>query len=186
MKIKCRICYRIYCRTGIIVSRMLSKEFFTCFRKCNNSKTVAITGKFPQWLFVWLQGNLPCKMDFTHACKYFACELGKQDEIAVDNTNGVILRGTRIIIPVHLQTRVVKLAHKGHQWLAKTKALLRQYAAWFPNMDKAVKDEIGTCLPCQINGPTTPPEPLLTPEMPDGPWQTTYGFLRATPYRTEE
>ena len=55
-------------------------------------------------------------------------------------------------------------AHTGHQGLAKTKALLCQYA-WFPNMDKAAKEEIDTCLPCQVNGPLNPPE------MPDGPWQ---------------
>jgi hypothetical protein len=97
--------------------------------------------------------------------------LNIRDEIAVDNNNGVILRGTRIIIPATLETRVVKLAHTGHQGLAKTKALLRQYA-WFPNMDKAAKEEIDTCLPCQVNESPNPPEPLLTPaEMPDGPWQ---------------
>jgi hypothetical protein len=38
-------------------------------------------------------------------------------------------------------------------------------------MDKAAKEEIDTCLPRQLNGPPNPPEPLLTPEMPDGPWQ---------------
>ena len=59
-----------------------------------------------------------------------------KEEIAVDNKNGVVLRGTRIIIPRTLQTRIVKLAHTGHQGLAKTKALLRQHA-WFPNMDKS-------------------------------------------------
>ena len=88
----------------------------------------------------------------------------------MDNNNEVIFRGTRIIIPVTLQTRIVRLAHTGHQGLAKTKALLRQYA-WFPNMDKAAKEEIDTCLPCQVNVPPNTPEPLLTPEMRDGPWQ---------------
>ena len=87
------------------------------------------------------------------------------------NKNGVVLRGTiRLIIPRTLQTCIVKLAHTGHQGLAKTKALLHQHA-WFPNMDKAAKQEIETCLPCQVNGPPNSPEPLLSPEMPDGPWQ---------------
>ncbi|XP_046858634.1 uncharacterized protein K02A2.6-like [Xenia sp. Carnegie-2017] len=97
--------------------------------------------------------------------------LSIKDEISVDNTNGILLRGTRIIIPTTLKTSVVKLAHEGHQGIAKTKALLRQYA-WFPNMDKAVKDEIEACLPCQVNGSTSPPEPLASPEMPECPWQT--------------
>ncbi|XP_046858623.1 uncharacterized protein K02A2.6-like [Xenia sp. Carnegie-2017] len=39
-------------------------------------------------------------------------------------------------------------------------------------MDKAVKDEIEACLPCQVNGSTSPPEPLASPEMPECPWQT--------------
>ena len=61
----------------------------------------------------------------------------------------------------------------GHQGLVKTKALLRQYA-WFPNIDKAMKEEIDTGFPCQINGPTDPPQPLLTSEMTEGPWQTVH------------
>ena len=57
--------------------------------------------------------------------------------------------------------------------------MLRQYA-WFPNIDKAAKEEIDTCLPCQVNGPSNPPELLLAPEMPDGPWQ----FIHADFYES--
>ena len=91
-----------------------------------------------------------------------------KEEITVDHANGILLRGTRIIIPSTLQANIISLAHKGHQVLAKTKASLREYA-WFPSCDKAVKDELETWLPCQITGPTKPPEPLQTPEMADGP-----------------
>ena len=42
------------------------------------------------------------------------------NEIAVDNKNGVVLRGTRIIIPTTLQTRIIKLARTGHRGLVKT------------------------------------------------------------------
>ena len=94
--------------------------------------------------------------------------LNIKEEIAVDHANGILLRGTRIIIPSTLQANIISLAHKGHQVLAKTKASLREYA-WFPSCDKAVKDELETWLPCQITGPTKPPEPLQTPEMADGP-----------------
>jgi transposase InsO family protein len=34
--------------------------------------------------------------------------------------------------------------------------LLRQYA-WFPNIDKAAKEEIDTCLPCQVKSDNGPP-----------------------------
>ena len=76
-----------------------------------------------------------------------------------------------MIISVTLQTRIVKLAHTGHPGLSKAKALLRQYA-WFPNMDKAVKQEFEPCLPCQFNRPANPPGPLPKPDMLNGPWQT--------------
>ena len=98
--------------------------------------------------------------------------LNVKDEIFVDNKKeGVVPRSTKIIIPTTLQTRILKLANTGRQGLAKTKALLPQYAR-FPNMYKAVIQEIETCLPCQVNEPPNLSEPLLTPEMSDGPWQT--------------
>ena len=82
----------------------------------------------------------------------------------MDNKNGLVLRGTRIIIPTTLQASIVKLVHIGHRGLVKTKALLPQHA-WIPNMDKATKQEIKVCLPCQVNGLPNPLEPLPTPEM---------------------
>jgi transposase InsO family protein len=45
-------------------------------------------------------------------------------------------------------------------------------------MNKAAKEEIDTCLPCQVNESPNPPEPLLTPaEMPDGPWQFIHAYF---------
>ena len=64
-------------------------------------------------------------------------------------------RGARLIIPAGLQICVIKLAHEGHQGLAKTKALLHEYV-WFPDIDKLVKEEVGTC----ITGQQNPQEPL--------------------------
>ena len=67
--------------------------------------------------------------------------LNIKEEIAVDHANGILLRGTRVVIPSTLQANIISLAHKGHQVLAKTKASLREYA-WFPSIDKPVKDEL--------------------------------------------
>ena len=44
-----------------------------------------------------------------------------------------------------------KACSHSNQSLAKTKALLRQHV-WFPNINKAAKEEIDTRLPCQVNG----------------------------------
>ena len=46
-----------------------------------------------------------------------------RDELSV--YDGIVLRGTRIIIPTELQSKAVDLAHVGHQGIVKTKRLLR-------------------------------------------------------------
>ena len=108
-----------------------------------------------------------------------------KDELSVDHTNKVILRGTRIVIPEELQSKIVKLSHEGHPGIARFKALLREHV-WFPNMDKQVKDEISHCIPCQATTQGNPPEPLQSREMPKGPWQTLhldfYGPLPTNEY----
>ena len=72
-------------------------------------------------------------------------------EISVDLTNNILLRGTRIIIPESLQRHVIKIAHKGHQGTAKTKALLLEYV-WFPKLENLVNEEMADSLACQATG----------------------------------
>jgi transposase InsO family protein len=92
-----------------------------------------------------------------------------KDEITV-TSKGLILRGTRIVLPQSLQQRAIDLAHESHLGLSKTKALLRE-KIWFPNIDKLVKSTLERCLPCQAVGKPPPPEPLAMTEMPKGPWE---------------
>ena len=93
-----------------------------------------------------------------------------REEITVAHKTNILLRGTRLIIPAGLQNRVIKLVHEGHQGLARTKALLREYL-WFPDIDKLVKEEVGTCIACQATGQQNPQKPLQPTPLPDGPWQ---------------
>ena len=53
--------------------------------------------------------------------------------------NGVLLRGSRIVVPKALQRRVVNISHEVHQGIVKTKQLLRS-AAWFPGMDRMTEE----------------------------------------------
>ena len=93
-----------------------------------------------------------------------------RDEISVDYKHRLLLRGAKIILPMSLQRRAIQIAHEGHQGIAKTKALLREYV-WFPYLEKMVKEEIDGCIPCQAAGNPEPPAPLQTSTMPDGPWK---------------
>ncbi len=69
-----------------------------------------------------------------------------------------------------LHSRVFKLAHEGHQGLAKTKALLCEYV-WFLEIEKLVKEEIDTCISCQKTRQQNPQKPLQTNTTAEGPWK---------------
>ena len=87
-------------------------------------------------------------------------------------SNGVILRGTRIIVPGKLQRRMVMLAYSEHQGIVKTKRFLRD-SVWFPGIDKKVEELVKGCVPCQVTNhdPKPPSELLQMSPLPQGPWQ---------------
>ena len=93
-----------------------------------------------------------------------------KNEITVDYTNKILLRGTRIILPDALREHAIKIAHEGHQGQSKTIALLREYV-WFPNMGKFVKNFIDQCIVCQASAKPNAPEPLQSTAMPNRPWE---------------
>ena len=62
-----------------------------------------------------------------------------RDELSV--YDGIVLRGTRIIIPTELQSKAVDLAHVGHQGIVKTKRLLRE-KIWFPAIDSLAERRV--------------------------------------------
>ena len=84
--------------------------------------------------------------------------------------NGILLRGSRIVVSKALQRRVVNISREGHQGIVKTKQLLRS-AVWFPGMDRMTGDIVRSCLPCQAATQQKPKEPLQMTELPERPWQ---------------
>ncbi|XP_033103314.1 uncharacterized protein K02A2.6-like [Anneissia japonica] len=59
--------------------------------------------------------------------------------------DNVILRDTRIVLPISLRLRAVDLAHKSHQGIVKTKQLIRE-KVWFPGIDSMVERKVKNCL----------------------------------------
>ena len=92
-----------------------------------------------------------------------------KDELTV-TSKGIILRGTRIVMPHVLQQRAIDLAHISHLGITKTKALIRE-KIWFPGVDEMIKNTIAKCIPCQAVGTNTK-EPIGSTEMPERPWDT--------------
>lgn len=106
-----------------------------------------------------------CRKDVTNElAPYF----NVRDELAVDNS--LVMRGTdRLVVPTSLRSRVVDLAHEGHQGIVRTKQRLRELY-WWPQMYKYVQTMIASCVSCQYNDKTAP-APLTPVELPDGPWE---------------
>ncbi|CAB4001197.1 PREDICTED: uncharacterized protein K02A2.6-like, partial [Paramuricea clavata] len=99
-----------------------------------------------------------------------ACEKIKT-ELTLNEHDGIILRGSRIVLPESLRLKAVQIAHEGHQGLVKTKQLLRE-KVWYPGIDKLAKHTVDTCLLCQANGPNSHQEPLRMTMLPPQPWHT--------------
>ena len=83
--------------------------------------------------------------------------------------DGLVLRGTKLIVPASLWRTAVMLSHEGHQGILRTKQLLRS-TMWFPGMDKLVEKETAQCMPCQVTVSTHQQEPLNPTQLPQEPW----------------
>ena len=93
------------------------------------------------------------------------------NELTINKSQNIILKGTRIVIPKALQDTATKLAHVGHQGIEKTKSLLRE-KIWYPNIHAKVQEIVEKCVPCQAVGQTSPPEPMEITPTPDTPWSS--------------
>nr|XP_055067930.1 uncharacterized protein K02A2.6-like [Misgurnus anguillicaudatus] len=85
----------------------------------------------------------------------------------------LIMRGDHcLVVPLSLRTRLVNLAHEGHQGIVRTKQRLRELY-WWPQMGKNVETLIASCVTCQLNDKTAKPAPapIIPVELPNGPWQ---------------
>ena len=91
------------------------------------------------------------------------------DELSVSDDD-IVMRGSRLLIPESMQTRILELAHDGHQGLTKTKQLLRS-KVWFVGIDKKAEEMIDRCESCQVNSKTVNYEKVVMSEMPGRPWE---------------
>ena len=79
--------------------------------------------------------------------------------------NEIMLRGTRIVLPVALQANAVELA------IVKTKKLLRE-KAWFPGIDCMAEKQVKSSLACEAaTSGTITPEPTIATPHPTAPWR---------------
>ncbi|XP_055839723.1 uncharacterized protein K02A2.6-like [Episyrphus balteatus] len=83
---------------------------------------------------------------------------------------GILLRGTRIVIPEKLREQALKLAHEGHPGMTLMKRRLRA-KVWWPKIDAEVDVFVKKCRGCILTSALVPPEPLKRTQLPSAPWQ---------------
>ena len=87
-----------------------------------------------------------------------------------ETSDGLLLMDNRIILPTDLRERAIKIAHKPHMGITKTKAFMND-KVWFPNLTKMVEEEVNGCHACQSNNIRQHYEPLKPTRMPESAWQ---------------
>lgn len=96
---------------------------------------------------------------------FFTC----REELTV--CRDMILRGERLIVPESLRSRVLELAHEGHQGIVRCKQRLRQLY-WWPGMDHDAEAAVKMCSICASVDKTALPRqtPLHPVPLPAAPW----------------
>ena len=120
-------------------------------------------------------GKLPSSLS---AYQHVLSELAVSEE-------GILLRGTRIVIQSALKARVLGIAHAGHQGIVKTKRLIRS-KLWFPGIDALAERVVRECVACQAANQRPENEPLKPSPLPSGPWEQLsadfYGPMKDSKY----
>ena len=109
----------------------------------------------------WPDERKKCHPDLLTFCNY-------RDELTI--ANGLILKGTKIMIPDNLREYMLNNIHTSHLGIDKCKNCARMSIFW-PNMNKDIQEKIGNCKICLQSRPEQPPEPLRSHPIPTRPWE---------------
>ena len=90
-----------------------------------------------------------------------------RDELAV--LDGVLYRGSRIIIPQACRPSILKKLHVSHQGTAATLRRARGVVFW-PQMSEDIRVHTEKCVKCAMDSPLQQKETLQSHDIPSKPW----------------
>ncbi|XP_030831434.1 uncharacterized protein LOC115920236 [Strongylocentrotus purpuratus] len=90
-----------------------------------------------------------------------------RDEIGV--SQGVLFKGSRVIIPKTLREDILRQLHLGHMGIESTRRLARETVFW-PHINKDIEQIVKQCAACQEHQARQQKEPLLPHDVPSAPW----------------
>lgn len=92
-----------------------------------------------------------------------------RDSFSVED--GVLLKGSRIVIPPGMQHEILHKLHEGHQGTTKTQLRAKACVHW-DGINKDIERMVGSCMTCRKHQRAQQKEPLLQHELPSRPWET--------------
>ena len=92
-----------------------------------------------------------------------------RDDISVED--GLILLGSRVIVPESLRGNILRQIHGGHFGIEKCKLRAKSCVYW-PNIYKEIENLVNSCCICQKYHNSQQKEPMIPSEIPSRPWQT--------------
>ena len=87
----------------------------------------------------------------------------------ITEVDGVLVKGSKIIIPRALRPEMLDKIHEGHMEIEKCQARARQVMYW-PNSCQHIEHKVNRCSVCQQFRYRQPKEPLQQHEVPSEPW----------------
>ena len=85
--------------------------------------------------------------------------------------DGLLLCGSRIIIPTVARGRTLESIHEGHQGEVKCVLKAKQGVYW-PGMYKEITEMVQKCSSCQEHANAQPKSPMIAMDVPPEPWHT--------------
>ena len=90
-----------------------------------------------------------------------------KDEFSVQQ--GLLMRGSRIVIPPPLRKELLQRIHNGHQGITKCRERARQ-SVWWPRISTELEELVGACTTC-CKEQQKRAEPMKPSKLPELPWQ---------------
>ncbi|UYV77453.1 K02A2.6-like, partial [Cordylochernes scorpioides] len=91
----------------------------------------------------------------------------RREELTVEQ--GILLLGTRVVIPRKFRAKIKAELHQGHLGVVKMKALARNFI-WWPGIDREIEEITRVCRECNINNHTLKQESVHRWESAPTPW----------------
>ena len=83
--------------------------------------------------------------------------------------DGLLMRGSRIVIPTALRLEMLDRIHTGHQGIFKCRERARQ-SIWWPGLSRQLEELVKNCTTCRKFS-NQRSEPLIPTSLPELPWQ---------------